>query len=64
MDSIDVADKSRALFLTTFWVQGNRTGSLTAEWLSVWVSLFPSTNHPRISLVPWTLELLRIYFHE
>ena len=43
-DLIDVADKSRALFLTTFWVQGNRTGSLTAEWLSVWVSLFPNTN--------------------
>jgi hypothetical protein len=44
MDFIDVAAKFRAVFLTKFWCQRNRSGSLTAEWLNVWASLPPKTK--------------------
>ena len=44
MDLIDVAAKCRALFPTRFWAQGDRDGSLTAEWLNVWALLSPRTN--------------------
>ena len=35
LDLIDVAVKCYALFLVRFWAQGERDGSLTAEWLNV-----------------------------
>jgi hypothetical protein len=41
MDLIDVAAKFRTVFLTKFWPQRNRSGSLTAVWLNVWASLPP-----------------------
>ena len=44
MDLIHVAAKCRALFVTRFWVHGERDGSLTAQWLNVWASLSPRMN--------------------
>jgi hypothetical protein len=35
IDLIDVVAKCRALFLTSFLAQGDRRGSLTAEWLTI-----------------------------
>ena len=64
LDLIDVAANCRALFLTRFWAQGERDGSLTAEWLNIWALLSPRTNPPHIRVIPRTLEYLRIYFHE
>ena len=64
LDLTDVAAKCRALFLTRFWAQGERDGSLTAKWLNVWAFLSPRTNPPHIREIPRTLEYLRIYFHD
>ena len=64
MDLIDVAAKCYGLFLTRFWVQGERDVSLTAECLNVWALLPPTTNPPHIHVISRTLQYLRIYFHE
>ena len=64
LDMIDVAAKSRALFLTRSWAQGERDGSLTAEWFNVWTLLSSRTNPPHIRIIYRTLEYLHIYFHE
>jgi hypothetical protein len=44
LNVIDIAAKRRVLFLTRFWAQGERDGSLTAVWLNVWALLFPGMN--------------------
>jgi len=52
---IDVAAKSRALFLTRSWAQGERDRSLTVELLNVWALLSSRTNppHVRVTLETW-----------
>jgi len=64
MNLTDVVAQCRALFLTIFWSQRYGSGSVTAEWLSVWVPLPPITNPPHIRIIPSTWEYLSIYFHE
>jgi hypothetical protein len=44
MDLNNVAAKYREVFLRKLWSQRDRSGSLTAEWLSVWASLLPKTK--------------------
>jgi len=61
----DVAAKCHALFLTRFWTQADRSGSLTAEWLNACASLSPRTKPlPHIRVIPRSLEYLSIYLHE
>jgi hypothetical protein len=39
LDVFDVAAKCHAMFLTRLWSQGERDGTLTADWLCVWALL-------------------------
>lgn len=64
MDLINVGAHCHAFCLTRFRVQRYRSGSLTAEWLNVWASLYPRTNPAHIRVISRTVEYLGIYFHE
>jgi hypothetical protein len=64
MELIDVVTKWRALFLIRSRTQGDRSGSLTADWLNVRTSLSPMAKLPHIRAIPQTLEYLWIYSHE
>jgi hypothetical protein len=48
LNLIDIAAKCRALFITRFWAQRERDGSLTAAWLNVWALLFPWIKSPAL----------------
>jgi hypothetical protein len=55
-----VAAKSRTLILYRLRIQGQKTGTLTAEWLRAWDLLKPSTNPPNRDWVPASMEYLRL----
>jgi hypothetical protein len=54
LNLIDIAAKCRALFLTRFWAQRERDGSLTVAWLNVWALLFSGMkfSHPTYTSNP------------
>jgi hypothetical protein len=64
LNLIDVTAKCRSLYLTRFWAQGERDGSLTAALLNAWTLLSPGMNPPHIQAIPGNMAYLRTYFLE
>jgi hypothetical protein len=60
-DLIHITAKSCALFLYRLRQQGQRSGTLTAEWLRSWGLMPQSTNPPYRDRIPAALEYLRRY---
>jgi hypothetical protein len=58
---IHVAAKSRALQLYRLRIQGQKTGTITAEWLRAWDLLKPSKTPPNRDRIPASMEYLRIH---
>ena len=57
---IHVAAKSRALYLYPLKIQGQKTETLTAEWLRAWDLHKPSINPPNRDRIPANMEYIRI----
>ena len=57
---IHVAAKSRALYLYLLKIQGQKTETLTAEWLRAWDLHKPSINPHNRDRIPANMEYIRI----
>ena len=60
-DLTHIIAKSCALFLYRLRQQGVRSGTLTAEWLRLWVLMAQNKNRPHRRRKPVPLEYLRRY---
>jgi hypothetical protein len=58
---IHIAAKSRALHLYRLRIQGQKPGTITAEWLRAWDLLKTSKNLPNRDRIPGSMEYLRIH---
>ena len=60
-DLLNIWAKSRALYIRRLRAQRQREGTVTADWMATWNISTAVPNPPHFTLLPTTLDYLRVY---